>query len=663
MFGDRPAAQRPSSAHAWNPNVCVLGKLPSRPDFVHYGLHEEPERVFRAWLEHAVLIAGGVLPNRAVRFIAAPRRTPVFGVWIPSQDSLGRPFPLVFVRRLARSDNDPRRTQREPRALGDLPWTLLLAGCSHYLTAAESCLMLGRASSIAELWSQLETLSLPRRRDLTELWVESKRALEFERLEVFAWRNLSEAGNCDAFVSAVRRLRSGDSSASQDAAMLALPAEHELDLFAWLELLRVQRPPEATPKAMFWSPADKRALVSLGAPLPGTLAFLRQPRLKSVHRFPMLSEPDESPAVEAELRNLIKTHPTLGKLRTALSPTREEPEADASQEEKAHSSRSTTATTETAARTVPTAPPQEPAPQEASRARPKREDHYEPPPIYKFRCVPAPDSHFTPEELHQFQRMDCARQHHAPQTEPLSGSFAPENRSRTERIEVAAEHARSQLRFRIPDPPINLSDTDAIEYVFAMVQERDLVAQAQREQERAAHEAPNIRGQQARSNPDSSVRVLQPITVVGRPTCDDGASGERVIDERCERELAIERLEAELRSRARAISLQEVALQQRELELARQEHALRARVHAVLRHAATKHAPEPPTKPAAPSDPDTTSVRILEPVTLIDDGSIAAARVLMTDSSSDRPSTSQDRARPQRSHRPASRSPRSLASC
>ncbi|HET6334147.1 MAG TPA: TagF domain-containing protein, partial [Polyangiales bacterium] len=177
----------------------MLGKLPSRPDFVHYGLHEEPERVFRAWLEHAVLIAGGVLPNRAVRFVIAPRSTPVIGVWVPSRDAMGKPFPLVFMRRLratgtgAATSDEQRRERRNrcaPRDITDLPWTLLLAGCAHYLSAAESCLLLGRSDSIANLWCRLEGLSLPTEQDLSELCLDAKRLLEREQLDSFANRNL-----------------------------------------------------------------------------------------------------------------------------------------------------------------------------------------------------------------------------------------------------------------------------------------------------------------------------------------------------------------------------------------------------------------------------------------------------------------------------------------
>jgi type VI secretion system protein ImpM len=729
MFGDRPGAQHPSSARARTPNVCVLGKLPSRPDFVHYGLHEEPERVFRAWLEHAVLIAGGVLPNRAVRFIAAPRRTPVFGVWIPSQDSLGRAFPLVFVRRLSKSDVDPRHTQREPRTLGDLPWTLLVAGCSHYLTAAESCLMLGRAHSVSDLWSRLEALPMPSRRDLTELWVESKRALDFEQLDVFARRNLSEAATSDQFVSAVRRLRSDDCNPSQDSApMLALPADNELDLFAWLELLRVQRAPEATPKALFWSPADRRALVSLGAPLPGTLAFLRQPRAKSVHRLPVPNEPDESPAVEAELRHLITLHPTLAKLRAALAPMRdEEPPAAATSESSA-----TATTTEPPARAhAPVAAAaREASPWLRFRRAQARENYYEPPPTYKFRCVPAPDSHFMPEELRQYGLIErnqrgaaehqpevpafdgtAQRPADAPRTQPLADDFVPEKQTRAERVEAAAAKARAQLRFRIPDPPINLSDTDAIEYVCSMVRERDRVEDelrqaernrecAQQEIERAAArrehsvlEHPAKRGEESyaahecsqepkHGGPDVPLAsreldlireesgVRQRELEIVRLEHDLG-SGARDTHAIRQRELEIERIEQGLRARAHELSLQQRALHERELDLRRQEHALRARVHAVLRHAPRKHAAERnllDQEPQAQSqsqatpqhathaqyranagtplarnrsepaavfsafDPRANSPVRIEPITLIDDGSIAAARVLMSDS-------------------------------
>jgi hypothetical protein len=337
MFGERPASERDAFSDSWAPQSCVLGKLPNRPDLVHYGLHEEPERVFRAWLEHAVLIAGGVLPSRAVRFVVAPRGTPLIGVWVPSRDAAGKPFPLVFMRRLRPAGAGAGPTSDEagkPRVhsrasasdVRDLPWTLLLAGCAHYLTTAESCLLLGQSESIANLWCRLEALPLPSAADLSELCADAKRSLEREQLDSFANRNLSEPASGAEFASAVRRLspdarlRRGDASASQsEQTMLAVPAKHEFDVFAWLELLRAQRNPESTPRALFWCPADRRMLVGLGAPLPGTLAFLRQPKPESVQTLPNAGDTDECPAFDNEFRALLENCETLAQLRSAMA--------------------------------------------------------------------------------------------------------------------------------------------------------------------------------------------------------------------------------------------------------------------------------------------------------------------------------------------------------
>jgi type VI secretion system ImpM family protein len=363
MFGERTGAARNEVPFTQRSGVCVMGKMPSRPDFVHYGLQEEPERVFRAWLEHAVSLAGGVLPHRAVRFIVAPRRTPMIGVWVPSEDGYGRAFPLVFLRRLPGSAAPPenhesgpsaarrerrashvrerahrwsargdearsgsvRRSQREPRDLGDLPWTLLLAACSHYLGAAESGLMMGRSRSIAELWGYLGELELPAASDVAELWAEACGELGRESLRSFAKRNLGEQATGETLATSVRRLGARPALAGDAAntctelAALSLPADGEFDLFAWLELLRAQRRPGMTPRALFWSPADKRALIGLGAPLPGTLAFLRQPRAETVQRLPLEPDPDEYPALEHELKVVIAQCETLAQLMAAIA--------------------------------------------------------------------------------------------------------------------------------------------------------------------------------------------------------------------------------------------------------------------------------------------------------------------------------------------------------
>jgi hypothetical protein len=352
MFGDRPATEAYESTNAWAPSVCVLGKLPTRRDFVHYGLHQEPEQVFRAWLEHAVLLAGGVLPNRAVRFVVAPRKTPMIGVWVPSKDAAGNAFPLVFLRRLPVREGGARGGAN---VLREVPWTLLLAASSHYLTAAESCLLLGRSDSVSDVWCRLEALPLPAPAEVSEMWREAKRAFDGERLEAFAKRNLSEPLAGSEFTSAVRRLGPDVRAAASHAesTTLALPAHSEFDLFAWLELLRAQRTPDATPKALFWSAADRRALVSLGAPLPGTVAFLRQPRMQSVHRLPAVSDPDDCPAYEAELKALFSNCETLEQLRAALSGERR----DESENEAPRTVRTERLTDRVTPVTQPCAPP------------------------------------------------------------------------------------------------------------------------------------------------------------------------------------------------------------------------------------------------------------------------------------------------------------------
>lgn len=359
MFWNRRKSSARHVAQHTVAQVSLLGRVPSRPGVVRYGIDDAPERSFFAWLEHTVAMARNVLPSRAIRFVISPLRTPMIGVWVPSRDAYGEPFPLVFVRRLRSGtpaagqgasraeahpgfgrphktprDSHPQRS-REPRKVGELSWTLQLAACAHYLTAAESCLMLGQEDSPFEVWRALEALPMPAQADLASLCQDAQRGLEHELIGDFTARTLGAPPHAPALASAIRRLRAPLASVSDiqrgtqtarasrddahaEYATLALPAHDEFDLFAWLELLRAQRLPSATPRAVFWCPADKRALASLGVPAPTLVTFLRQPRADEVQRLPLASDPDECPAWDAELQSSIGGCSTLMQLRAAM---------------------------------------------------------------------------------------------------------------------------------------------------------------------------------------------------------------------------------------------------------------------------------------------------------------------------------------------------------
>lgn len=89
--------------------VGFFGKVPARGDFVHAGLSGDARRIWDEWLQHVLPAAEAWLgaawaPAWSVapawRFALPPGllgRHRMLGVWLPSIDSVGRPFPLMLA--------------------------------------------------------------------------------------------------------------------------------------------------------------------------------------------------------------------------------------------------------------------------------------------------------------------------------------------------------------------------------------------------------------------------------------------------------------------------------------------------------------------------------------------------------------------------------------
>lgn len=199
--------------------------------------------------------AGGTLPRHGARFAVAPLGVAMIGVWIASCDASGSPYPLVFVRRIT----------PEIRAL---PWPLRFAACASFLDTVELGLMLARREALPQAYSRLEALAWPAARELDVLQLEAREGLAQESVAMFARRNFPAANApCAALEHALRQLR----PRRRRGSCLELSAGTEFDLVAWLELIRAQRPPSATPHAIFWAPAAAHAIVCFDDPHPRIL--------------------------------------------------------------------------------------------------------------------------------------------------------------------------------------------------------------------------------------------------------------------------------------------------------------------------------------------------------------------------------------------------------
>ncbi|HKU38316.1 MAG TPA: hypothetical protein VJR89_09215, partial [Polyangiales bacterium] len=206
------------------PPACLFGRTPCRIGIVRSGLWQSPEQSLHGWFARALAEAPSALPARAVRFVVAPHDTPLLGVWIASRDATGSEFPLLYARRVL-------------GALRALPWPLLLTAGSQLLAAAESCLLWARSGEIEPAWRLLAGLPPPGSADLADLYDEAE--LEWSR----------EPGRAE------RRARLLAATSSRDLSQLhalELPAQADLDVCAWLGLLRELHP--SAPRGLFWCP-------------------------------------------------------------------------------------------------------------------------------------------------------------------------------------------------------------------------------------------------------------------------------------------------------------------------------------------------------------------------------------------------------------------------
>ena len=95
-------------------SVCWWGKLPTRGDFVGRGLPARWRSDWDDWLQRGLALAAAELDGPALRerlrefapwrYVALPAPGELWcGIVVPSQDRVGRAFPLTLAERLAAS--------------------------------------------------------------------------------------------------------------------------------------------------------------------------------------------------------------------------------------------------------------------------------------------------------------------------------------------------------------------------------------------------------------------------------------------------------------------------------------------------------------------------------------------------------------------------------
>jgi type VI secretion system protein ImpM len=240
-----------------------------------------------------------------VRLLFASAGDPnvVLAVMAPSQDQVGRKYPIVVFALVPASAVQPTLS------------TIPMAFASFYQGAAS---LVENASRF-----DLETLKghtaklfvsgpaeLGQARQLggqvlTKATVQDLHSRIFGELEdgrhFYAYHT---------FLTAVRQ--NVGRSPNQLGTVVDCPIRTDVDLFAWLDLTRRLFPWRPSPPSYFWSEAnDPRLLVTLGRPPLQTLQFLADPQASSDRLWPLFttSQPARITAAKSMGPALARVHP------------------------------------------------------------------------------------------------------------------------------------------------------------------------------------------------------------------------------------------------------------------------------------------------------------------------------------------------------------------
>lgn len=277
----------------------LFGKLPAQGDFVRVRAGEPAAQALARWLEEASEAAGraGVAGGAPVRFLLRPggAARPLLGALAPSQDRVGRRFPLAIFSPV-----------EEPATDLGAAWPALPAAGRPFLDAACALLAEGPALAAPDLPARLAALPQPAPGALAA-------ALEAARAEAAAAplrERLSalfgglEAGQhlyaLHCLRQACRPLRAAEPAGTGVA--LSCPAPTDLDRWLWASL--VQRALSwKLPPGLLWTEGDGgRLLVALGGAPAGSLAVLWSPGKGDAKVWPLTTA---QPAAVAQAQKAL----------------------------------------------------------------------------------------------------------------------------------------------------------------------------------------------------------------------------------------------------------------------------------------------------------------------------------------------------------------------
>jgi type VI secretion system ImpM family protein len=272
-----------------NPTAGVYGKVPAQADFVRGNVGEMSRLGLDRWFQEAHEVVHAEhhrIPAEPISFALAPAGGRLMlGVLTPSQDAVGRVFPLIMFA-LVDASSVPGGFPNIPTA-----YARFYQGAALALEGAEG---LGAADLTARAQALGETL-------VPERTADPAAALAGERM---APLGLALGGLPHGAAYALRTLATGCDKAKSSAAgaptgviTVDAPAPTDGVRLFWLELIRRRLGWSDAQPTFLWTPATSaapRLLVGLGPPATTLLSFLANPRHKSGRFWPLRTEVDSA---------------------------------------------------------------------------------------------------------------------------------------------------------------------------------------------------------------------------------------------------------------------------------------------------------------------------------------------------------------------------------
>ncbi len=266
----------------------VYGKHPEQADFLRAGAGEFAKAGLDRWFEEATETLRReklVLPDGPTAFLLTGAETdqPFAGVFVPSQDAVGRTFPLIISAPL------PAKAGTKLSALHGL--------CAGFVTDAAALARQAAGLSASELAARAQSLPVP------DASAGAAAALEHEPIEaLFA----ALGGTSGAVGYAVRTCLSACEQASKPgstgaAITVDAPAPTDATLRFWLELLTAKL--GATRPSLLWTAGPEgRLLAALGPPPASFLSYLANPQHRASRFWPLRT--DVAAAIESTTKTL-----------------------------------------------------------------------------------------------------------------------------------------------------------------------------------------------------------------------------------------------------------------------------------------------------------------------------------------------------------------------